>query len=122
PQGDRDLACHPPAPSLSSAAVAAHQRQELLAGDAEASGRVGGERGGGHAGHEGERRVLVLVELDLQELEAELRLFGLEPLGEGEEMGADEDLGAELAQETQHYEEDLLALGGVGAGAELVED
>ena len=67
-----------------------------------------------------------LVRVDLLEAAA-ARVVRVEArarreLGQAGAQGGDEGLGLEAIEHAEHELEDLLALGGVGAGAELVED
>jgi hypothetical protein len=80
-----------------------------------------GENGRRDARGEAIGGALVGVEFDLEEAEALDGALAGEAGGEAEEMGADDELGAQARQQRNHHLEDLSAFERVGAGAELVE-
>src|SRR6185437_10491175 len=73
--------------------VALDEGHELLAGDAEASSRLAGEGGAGHAGREAVGGLVVGPQVDLQEAELGDGVLALQAGGEGQEVGGDEGLG-----------------------------
>src|ERR1700712_671260 len=63
-----------------------------------------------------------LVQLHLQESQAQALGLALQALRKAEEMRGDMHFVLELVQQLQEHAKDLLAFGGIGAGAQLVED
>src|SRR5687767_12239994 len=97
------------------------ERLQGFTGNAESLGSLSGERRSRDSGHEMVSRVLVRIELDLNELELRHRSLVGELGGELQEVRRDERLRPKLRQQRNHELEDLFTFGRIRAGAQLVE-